>query len=38
VIPPAFGTPIPFNCAFPVYGSKTTTTSIVAGCLPCELA
>ena len=38
VIPPAFGTPILFNCAFPVYGSKTTTTSIVAGCLPCELA
>jgi len=33
VIPPAFGVPtIPFNPAFPVYGGKTTKTSIVSGC------
>lgn len=32
VIPPDFGAPIPFNPAFPVYGGKTTTTSIVSGC------
>ena len=31
VIPPNFGTPtIPFNPAFPVYGAKTTKTSIVS--------
>ena len=35
VIPPAFGAPIPFNPAFPVYGGKTTKTNIVAGCV-CE--
>jgi len=33
VIPPRFGTPtIPFNPAFPIYGAKTTKTSIVSGC------
>jgi len=33
VIPPTFGAPIPFNRAFPVYGGKTTKTSIVTtGC------
>jgi hypothetical protein len=32
VIPPNFGTPIPFNPAFPVYGGKTTKTNIVNGC------
>jgi len=32
VIPPTFGTPIPFNPAYPVYGGKTTKTSIVSGC------
>jgi hypothetical protein len=32
VIPPTFGVPIPFNPAFPVYGGKTTKTSIVSGC------
>jgi hypothetical protein len=32
VIPPAFGAPIPFNPAFPVYGGKTTKTNIVNGC------
>ena len=32
VIPPDFGAPIPFNRAFPVYGGKTTKTSIVNNC------
>jgi len=32
VIPPNFGQPIPFNPAFPIYGGKTTKTSIVSGC------
>jgi len=32
VIPPNFGAPIPFNRAFPVYGGKTTKTSIVSNC------
>jgi hypothetical protein len=32
VIPPTFGAPIPFNPAIPVYGGKTTKTSIVSGC------
>jgi len=33
VIPPEFGSPsIPFNPAFPIYGAKTTKTSIVSGC------
>jgi len=32
VIPPTFGTPIPFNRALPVYGGKTTKTNIVDGC------
>lgn len=33
IIPPDFGVPfIPFNRAFPVYGGKTTKTSIVNGC------
>ena len=32
VIPSDFGLPIPFNPAFPIYGGKTTKTSIVAGC------
>ena len=31
-IPASFGTPIPFNPAFPIYGGKTTKTSIVNGC------
>lgn len=35
VVPPTFGQPIPFNCAFPVYGGKTVKTSIVSGCPPC---
>jgi hypothetical protein len=32
VIPPDFGKPIVFNPAFPIYGGKTTKTSIVSGC------
>jgi hypothetical protein len=32
VIPPNFGTPIPFNPAFPVYGGKTVKTSIIDKC------
>jgi len=32
VIPPNFGAPIPFNRAFPIYGGKTTKTSIVNNC------
>jgi hypothetical protein len=31
-IPPTFGSPIPFNRAFPVYGGKVTKTNIVNGC------
>ena len=32
IITPAFGNPIPFNVAFPVFGGKTTKTNIVNGC------
>jgi len=33
LIPPGFGAPsIPFNPAIPIYGGKTTKTSIVSGC------
>jgi len=32
VISPIFGTPIPFNPAFPVYGGKTIKTSIINNC------
>ena len=32
VIPPNFGEYIPFNPAFPIYGSKTTKTNLVSGC------
>jgi hypothetical protein len=32
IIPPTFGTPVPFNAAFPVYGGKTVKTNIVTGC------
>jgi len=31
-IPPAFGVPVPFNPAFPIYGGKTVKTNIVSGC------
>lgn len=32
VVPPNFGSPVPFNCAAPVYGGKTIKTNIVTGC------
>jgi len=32
VIPPKFGEYIPFNPAFPIYGSKTIKTNLVSGC------
>jgi hypothetical protein len=32
VIPPNFGSPIPFNRAFPIYGNKIIKTSIVNNC------
>jgi hypothetical protein len=32
IIPTTFGTPIPFNLAYPVYGGKVTKTNIVTGC------
>lgn len=32
VIPPAFGAPIPFNRAYPIYGGKVTKPNIVSGC------
>ena len=31
-IPPKFGSPVPFNPAFPIYGGKTVKTNIVSGC------
>jgi len=36
VILPTFGKPIPFNPAFPIYGGKTTKTSIVNIPFPCN--
>lgn len=32
IIPPGFGSPIPFNRAYPIYGGKVTKTNIVNGC------
>jgi hypothetical protein len=32
VIPPAYGAPIPFNRAVPIYGGKVVKTSIINGC------
>ncbi len=32
VVPPAFGAPIPYNPAYPVYGGKTMKTSIIDDC------
>ena len=32
VVPPTFGSPIPFNPAFPIYGGKTVKTNIVSSC------
>jgi hypothetical protein len=37
VIPPKFGTPVPFNPAFPVYGGKTMKTSIVGDNCNCPI-
>jgi hypothetical protein len=37
VIPPNFGTPLPFNRAFPIYGGKTTKTSIVGDNCACPI-
>jgi hypothetical protein len=37
VIPPTFGAPIPFNPALPVYGGKTTKTSIVNNGCDCPI-
>ena len=31
-VPPTFGSPIPYNPAFPVYGGKTVKTNLVNGC------
>jgi hypothetical protein len=32
IVPPNYGTPIPFNRAYPVYGGKVVKTAIVNGC------
>jgi hypothetical protein len=32
IIPPGFGSHIPFNRAYPIYGGKVTKTNIVNGC------
>lgn len=32
IVPPTFGAPVPFNCAYPVYGNKTVKTNIVSRC------
>jgi hypothetical protein len=37
VIPPNFGTPLPFNRAAPIYGGKTTKTSIVGDNCGCPI-
>lgn len=37
VVSPAFGKPIPFNPAFPIYGAKTMKMNIVTGCNNCPL-
>ena len=37
VIPPNFGTPLPFNPAYPIYGGKTTKTSIVGDNCVCPI-
>lgn len=33
VVPPAFGAPIPYNPAYPVYGGKTLKTNIIDCCV-----
>jgi len=37
VVPPDFGTPLPFNPAFPIYGGKTMKTSIVGDNCICPI-
>ena len=37
VVPPNFGTPLPFNPAFPIYGGKTMKTSIVGDNCNCPI-
>jgi hypothetical protein len=32
IIPPTYGSPIPFNRAYPIYGGKIVKTSIINGC------
>jgi hypothetical protein len=32
VIPPTYGTPIPFNRVYPIYGGKVVKTAIINGC------
>jgi hypothetical protein len=32
VIPPTYGSPIPFSLVYPIYGGKTIKTNIVGGC------
>jgi hypothetical protein len=38
VVPPNFGTPFPFNAAFPIYGGKTMKTSIVGDNCTCPIS
>lgn len=38
VVPPNFGTPLPFNPAFPIYGGKTIKTSIVGDNCNCPIS
>jgi hypothetical protein len=38
VVPPNFGTPLPFNAAFPIYGGKTMKTSIVGDNCTCPIS
>jgi len=37
IIPPGFGTPLPFNPALPIYGGKTMKTSIVGDNCGCPI-
>lgn len=36
-IPENYGSPILFNCVYPIQGAKTIKTSIVSGCNNCEI-
>lgn len=35
IIPATYGEPIPFNCAYPVYGGKDVKTAIISNCRQC---